>query len=117
MRSGPASAWRLPLILAFALLLWGAAPRPAGAGTTAASTQATAPGANSTSTTLSTSASASATSFTALTTASNSTSASAHATDLAILYYSIPELVVLVFFAVGIYLILVRDVSPRHRRR
>lgn len=113
MNDAHAERWRLPLVLMLVCLVGTAVQRPSVAGTTSTGTS----GADYTSATVTGTTSTNSTTQTASTTESNSTSPPPHATDLAILYYSIPELVVLAFFAVGIYLILVRDRRPRQTRR
>jgi hypothetical protein len=62
--------------------------------------------------------SATATNTTTLTTTSQSsqTPSQASVSAWAILYFFIPELTVLAFFAIGIYLILVRGAKPSRRR-
>jgi hypothetical protein len=86
----------------------GAAPSPTGANPTNLTTSTSV----STSTTANTT-----TTYTSSETVTNSTTSQPQIGALTLLYYFIPELTVLAFFAVGLYLILVRGGRPGNRRR
>ena len=93
------------------LILLAASSSPVAAGSSAGSTLS-APGAPSAST-LTTASNSTSSVSSAASLGTNTTDTLAPVGNLTILYYFIPELTVLAFFAVGIYLILVRGGKPR----